>query len=37
MREAQRKDGRLFAALNIFLVLAREAGEKKRRHVSITE
>ena len=37
MREAQRKDGRLFAALNTVLVLAREAGEEKRRHVAIME
>ena len=37
MREAQRKDSRIFAALNDVLVLVREAGEEKRRHVAIME
>ena len=37
MREAQRKDGRIFAALNAVLVLAREAGEEKQRHVALME
>ena len=37
MREVQRKDGRIFAALNSILVLARDAGEEKRRHVAIME
>ena len=37
MREAQRKDGRIFAALNSVLVLARDAGEEKLSHVAIME
>lgn len=37
MREAQRKDGHLFNALNAVLVLGREAGEEKCNHVAIME
>ena len=37
MREAQVKDSRILAALNVVLVLAREARDEKRRHVSIME
>ena len=37
MREAQRKDCRIFAALNTVLVLAREAREEKRRHMATME